>query len=211
MKRADTTFKRIGNSFTTSPKLRRLTWHKQQTVRNRVYALQESFYPTKDLHYNAVKTRMVTLLGIVDRKSVLAYLGRPQCTSQSVMDQTVRYLKSGVTVPKRHYFKRKLAAKRGYIEVFNAGYIYIDDNSEWFIHWNHRTQLTLQQSGELEGQKASKVNLSLPYNTPKGNRQSTLSNQCEHGSKERKRRERYSKGERNCDSESNQSFFHESP
>ena len=128
--------------FTNEPKIRRLTLHKQQAVRNRVYALQESFYPTKDVRYEAVKQRMAVLLGILDRMSVLAYLGRPESEQKSVMDQTVRYLKSGATVPKRHYFKRKLGAKKGYIEVFAVGYVY-SKNGEWFIHWNHTEQLTL--------------------------------------------------------------------
>jgi len=128
---------------------------------------------------------MASLLGIVDRKSVLAYLGRPKCTSQGVMDQTVRYLKSGVTVPKRHYFTRKLAAKKGYIEVFGLGYVYQQDG-EWFIRWNHTNQLTLQQSEELEHQKVSIVDLSPPYNTSKGNKQSTLSNHSEHDKREKR-------------------------
>jgi len=159
-------------------------------VRNRVYALYESFYPTKDVPYNAVKMRMATLLGIVDRMSVLAYLGRPRSVQESVMDQTVRYIKSGATVPKRHYFKRKLAAKRGYIEVFGVGYIYIE-NKEWFVHWSHTEQLTLESSPaspqkrvDDEGLEVngSKVDFSLSLNKSKGNTHSTRKDECEHGS-----------------------------
>jgi len=216
--------KTFSKSFTTKPKLRRLTFHRQSTVRNRACALQESFYPTKDVPYNAVKVRMVTLLGIVDRMSVLAYLGRPKHIQQTQMEQTVRYLKSGATVPKRHYFKRKLAAKKGYIELFNLGYVYSVEN-EWRIHWNHTTQLTLPDLHECvnspappteiservevfdDSEKASKEDFSLSYNTLKGNKYSTPNNPCEHGIIDRMRRERYSIRERNCESENNRQNF----
>lgn len=131
-------------TFTTKPKLKRLLLHKQQTVKNRACALQESFYPTVEVPYAAVKIRMVTLLGIVDRTSVLAYLGRPESVQDSFMDQTVTYHKTGTVVPKRHKFRRRLKAKRGYIDLFGLGYVHSDKNG-WWIHWNHTEQLTLQQ------------------------------------------------------------------
>lgn len=197
-------------SFTTKPKLRRLTWHKQQTVRNRAYALQESFYPTKDVSYQAVRQRMATFLGIYDKASVLAYLGRPKCASKSVLDQTVSYKKSGKVVPKTHYFSRRLAAKRGYIDLLGLGYVY-SAKDEWFIHWYHVEQLKFvnpptpqKESHEgvgsgLTSQKVSKLDFSLSYNT-----NSTPINESEHCCSELERRERVSKGERNCESESNQ-------
>lgn len=131
-------------TFTTKSKLKRLVLHKQRTVRNRVCALQESFYPTVEVPYAAVKMRMVSLLGIVDRISVLAYLGRPETVLESFMEQTVTYRKTGTVVPKSHKFKRKLKAKRGYIDLFGLGYVYSDENG-WWIHWNHMEQLTLQE------------------------------------------------------------------
>jgi len=52
------------------------------------------------------------------------------------MTQTVTYQKSGTVVPKRHSFRRKIAAKRGYIDIFELGYVYAEDG--WWIHWNHK-------------------------------------------------------------------------
>jgi len=132
-------------TFTTQPKKRRLLFHKQQTVRNRACALQESFYPTLEVPYQAVEKRMALLLGIVDQKSVLAYLGRPEADKVVYMTQTVTYQKSGTMVPKRHKFKRKLAGKRGYIDLFDLGYVY-SDSEGWWIHWNHTTQLALPKN-----------------------------------------------------------------
>jgi len=118
-----------------SKKVKTLTWHKLGTVRKRACALQESFYPTEEVSYAAVKTRMATLLGIVDRISILSYLGRPAHRTRSMMEQTVKY--PNATVQKKHTFYKKLSAKRGYIDLFGLGYIYIKENGVWFIHWNH--------------------------------------------------------------------------
>ena len=213
--------------FNTEPKIRRLVLRKQQTVRNRAYALQESFYPTKDVSYNAVKIRMATLLGIVDRTSILAYLGRPAHRTKQIMDQTVKYPQA--TVQKTHRFYRKLSAKKGYIEIFGLGYVYLL-NDEWRVHWNHTEQLTLCTHGyndenpptpptEIDERvevfnavkKSSKEDFSLSYNILQGK-------ECEktvlevvspckqqHIVRDREERECFIR-ERNCESESNQSF-----
>lgn len=150
-------------AFTTEPKTRRLYWHKQVVVKTRATALQESFYPTKDVPYAAVQQRMATLLGIVDKASVLAYLGRPETTMTSKIDQLVTYRSSGNKVLKTHDFKRKLAAKKGYIEPFDLGYCYIV-NGEWWIHWFHSEQTSLQSyQSEEEEQRQSKVDFSLSH------------------------------------------------
>jgi hypothetical protein len=171
-----------GKTFTTEPKLRKITWHKLRTVRTRACALQESFYPTTDIPYNAAKTRLITLLGICDRMSILAYLGRPEHRTEQVMDHTKKYNNSGKTIPITHYFRRKLPAKKGYIELFNLGYVYEKDG-EWWIHWNHDipvvNEVFRRSQTESEEGGVSKVDFSLSYNTSKGNTKGTLSNQCE--------------------------------
>jgi len=129
--------------FTTEPKTRRIIWHRQTTVKTRATALQESFYPTTDVLYCAVQQRMASLLGIVDRASVLAYLGRPRHEVITPMDQTVQYLGSGTVVKKRHNIRRRLAARKGYVESFGLGYLYVR-KGEWFVHWNHTEQMRLQ-------------------------------------------------------------------
>jgi hypothetical protein len=151
--------KSYSKAFTTKPKLRRLAWHKQQTVRNRVFALKESFFPTTDVPYTAAVQRMATLLGLVDDQTVLAYLGRPGYTKYQTIDQTVLYRKSGKIIDKRHYFTHKLPAKKGYIERFEAGYVYVKDD-EWWVHWNHKVQLTLPESEELARKFPKKISLS---------------------------------------------------
>ncbi|MDI6905019.1 MAG: hypothetical protein QMD13_05980 [Candidatus Bathyarchaeia archaeon] len=102
---------------------------------------------------------MATLLGLVDDQTVLAYLGRPEYIKEQKIDQTVRYIKSGTVVNKRHYFRHRLKAKKGYIERFEAGYVYVKDG-EWLVHWNHEVQLTLPESEGLE-QRVSKEGFSL--------------------------------------------------
>lgn len=145
--------------------------------------MQESFYPTTDVHYNAAKQRMATLLGIVDDQSVLAYLGRPETVAKNRVSQTVRY-HSGAVVNKNHTFIRRLPAKKGYIEIFGLGHVYFK-NDEWRIHWNHSEQSTLPLSyqseqqhcfyyqGERDGGKVSKEDISLP-NIGIGNKQAKL-------------------------------------
>ena len=135
-------------AFTIEPKIRRVVWHRQQTVKTRATVLQESFYPTADVPYNAVRQRMAALLGIVDDQSVLAYLGRPETVSRNHVGQIVRY-DSGTTVNKRHTFIHLLHAKKGYIEVFGLGYVYVK-NDEWWIHWNHNVQSMLSASNQSE-------------------------------------------------------------
>jgi len=85
---------------------------------------------------------MGKLLGVVDRASILAYLGRPKHRTRTSMDQDVRYPNS--IVKKRHTFFKTLPAKKGYIELFDLGYVYLV-NEAWFIHWNHTEQLTLDR------------------------------------------------------------------
>jgi len=138
-----------------------LTWHRQSTVKVRAAALQESFYPTTDVSYNAVKQRMADLLGIVDRASILAYLGRPQTKKEQKITQIVRYQARGSIVNKDHTFRQILTAKKGYIETFGLGHCYSVDG-EWFIHWNHMVQTVLPLTGEqLDSEKQSIENISL--------------------------------------------------
>lgn len=192
--------------FTTEPKLRRLTWHKQQSVKNRACALQESFYPTTQVSYAAVKKRMASLLGIVDRASVLAYLGRPAYQKRQRLDQEVIYRRSGTIVNKTHTFIHRLPEKKGYIELFGLGYCY-SVKDEWFIHWNHTTQETLptQLHNESSIQKGSIENISLT----KIQSQTQVEVKDYEDAKEnvalleRKKYNNVSQRERNCESESN--------
>lgn len=148
-------------SYTTEPKLKRLSWHKQDTVKTRATALQESFYPTIEIQYSAAVNRMASLLGIVDRSSVLAYLGRPASKKRNEIDQEVTYVRSCTRVQKRHTFIQKLPIKKGYIETFNLGYIYVE-NEVWFIHWNHVEQKTFPFSHQGECSSSHSVeNISL--------------------------------------------------
>lgn len=191
----------IEHSFTTEPKdIKKLSWHKQTTVKTRCHALQESFYPDNDISYEAVRMRMASLLGIVDRKSVLAYLGRLEGYVNSRVEQTVQY-ESGTTVRKHHSFRKKLPEVKGYIDIFNIGYIFAvpcdlkNPTKEcWFIHWNYEIQTALLPKSEGLEQKVSIENISLPNN-------GTLDNQCELCS-EIEKRESESKRERNSESES---------
>lgn len=164
----------VSQQVAKKSRIKTLTWHKMGTVRTRACVLQESFYPTADVLYAAVKTRMANLLGIVDRLSVLAYLGRPKYEQKSMMDQTVTYLKSGTVVPKKHYFRRKVAAKRGHIAVFGLGHVYADKD-DWWIHWNHqglvnevflrppqtRGECMHARSGDVDDEKVTMQNIYL--------------------------------------------------
>jgi len=213
-----TVFKRKGKTFSTSPKLRRLILHKQQAVRNRAYALQESFYPHTEVTYAAVKKRMALLLGICDKKSVIAYLGRPRYETVQEISHTKKYQNSGKTIPLTHTLRRTLLGKLGYIDIFDLGSVY-SVKGEWFIHWNHKKQLTLPESSpqappstssQDEGlqQKRSKVNLSLSLKASKARTNNTRKENHEHhvGIEYVDSSSSLIGGERNYDSESNQRF-----
>jgi len=149
---------------------------------------------------------MMTLLGIVDRKSILAYLGRPAYRSRQVVDHTKKWDKTGNSTPITHTFYKKLQAKKGYLELFGLGYVYTENN-EWFIHWNHEMQLSLSESMNREVTngigKSSKQNISPPILATQHNTRNDA--ECERdGDIEREKRERVVKRERNCESESNQ-------
>lgn len=149
--------------LTTQPKLRRLFLRKRQAVRNRAYALQESFYPTADVRYEAVRERMRSLLGLFDDQTVLAYLGRPSCQKDQTIEQTVIYKGSGTRVEKRHFFRHRLPAKKGYVESLGLGYVFIK-NGEWWIHWSHKKQLTMPDLNE-------NINPSIPHPESEGKEQ----------------------------------------
>jgi len=131
--------------FTTAPKTRRITWHKQQTVKTRCCALQESFYPDTDVPYAVVRRRMITLLGICDRASIVAYLGRPQYKTEQKISHTKKYKSSAKTIPIDHTLRRTISGKLGYIDTFDLGSVY-SVKGHWFIYWNHTKQLTLPDS-----------------------------------------------------------------
>lgn len=194
--------KGYSRAFTTEPKLRRVFWHKQQTVKTRATVLQESFYPAAEVRYDAVRRRMATLLGIVDDQSILAYLGRPETVTRNRVSQMVRY-RSGAVVNKDHTFIQRLPAKKGYIEVFGLGYVYIE-NGEWWIHWNHNEQTTLPVSyqGEENGGKVSKEDISLPKIEKTESSREARAERLERIERRGKRRESESKGERDFASES---------
>jgi len=85
---------------------------------------------------------MATLLGVCDKKSHIAYLGRPSYETVQKISHTKKYQNSGKTIPLTHTLRRKLPGKLGYIELFDLGSVY-SVKGDWFIHWNHSTQLTL--------------------------------------------------------------------
>jgi hypothetical protein len=183
--------------FTTESKIRRLTWHKQTTVKARAAALQESFYPTKDILYSAAEKRINNLLGLFDRASILNYLGRPQTNIENEVDQLVSY-GSGAKVSKKHRFMRKLPAKQGYIEKLGLGYVYVV-NGDWWVHWNHSEQTTLiSNQSEGNSSKASVENFSLS-NIAKADSETT---ETQAPVETTEKRESESKGERNSASES---------
>lgn len=203
-------------SFTTAPKNpKKITFHRNTAIRNRVYALQESFDPIKIIKYDAVKMRMVTLLGISDRTSVLAYLGRPAHETLQIMTQTKQY--DGAITPITHYMRKKLKAKKGYIDVYGLGRVFkkkvkrnhappANPEDLWFIQWNHKSLVHSESSPQLPlkrdadeglgvGVGRSKDILSLTIGSQQDIEKSTHEVKREHI--DRERRERDVVGERN--------------
>lgn len=179
--------------------IKTLTWHKLKTVRTRACALQESFYPTLEVPYAAVKKRMASLLGIVDRISVLSYLGRLEYRQKSTMEQTVTYRKSGTVVPKSHSFQRRIKGKKGYIELFDLGYLFIK-NGEWFVHWNHKglvNEVFFSRASQTRGEcvRVAMHDLSLTNMDVGDEAHTTLKNPCD-VSIDDENRERDTLGER---------------
>jgi len=218
------THKSFSETFTTEPKNpKKLTFHKHTAIRNRVYALQESFDPIKTVKYDAVKMRMMTLLGISDRTTVLAYLGRPAHEPLLIIDHDKHY--EGKVTHIKHYMRKKLKPKKGYIDIYGLGRVFTTNKGKraspenpedlWFIQWNHKGLVHSESSpqpplkrdvdeGLGVGVARSKDFFSLPICSPQDTRDCTHEEKREYI--DRERRERDVVGERNCETESKQRF-----
>jgi len=89
---------------------------------------------------------MKTWFDLCDRATILAYLGRPQVKKSHRIDQEVVYLRTGTRVPKTHTFRRRLSAKKGYLELFGLGILFINDEGKWYFKLHHTRQETLDQN-----------------------------------------------------------------
>jgi len=82
--------------------------------------------PETLVSYNALKMRLITQFDRCDRKTILAYLGRPKTRQTETIDHTVTYSKSGTTTNKVHTFIHKLPPKKGYVEIYGLAALQTD-------------------------------------------------------------------------------------
>jgi len=112
-------------SFTSTPKIRRRHTG-NRSVHETAKALVDSWYPETEVSYNAMKMRLMTQFDRCDRKTILAYLGRPKTRQKETIDHTVTYPKSGAVTNKVHTFIHKFPAKKGYLELFGLAALQTD-------------------------------------------------------------------------------------
>jgi len=128
----------IKRPYTTEAKKWPKHRRKLETVRERCEDLLELQWPIKEVGYDKLKMDMITKLGLCDRTTLGAYLGRPKHTNIRRVNQEVRYMRSGAIVPKEHTFKEKVAGKMGYLEVFGLAAMFMKNGKAYFqIHYEN--------------------------------------------------------------------------
>lgn len=149
--------------FTTESKKIKRKYNKRNVVKDRVIAIRKSFFPTVKVSYSAVVRRMQTRFNLVDRGTILAYLGRLPTQHVEKVQQTVKYKKSGLITTKDHSFRHFYPGKRGYITIFDQGHLEQDKDKNVSVVWYHQTVLNAPSSTEREGlvQQVGSKNISL--------------------------------------------------
>lgn len=124
-------------TFSTKPKIRR-KHEKLLIVRERCEDLIELQYPLREVGYDKLRMDMMMKLGLCDRTTVLAYLGRPQHLNFHRVNHEVRYLRSQTIVLKEHTFKQKVPGKKGYLEFFGLATMFSENGKTYFqIHYEN--------------------------------------------------------------------------
>lgn len=129
-------------TFTTKPLIRRKkTGHR--LVRRTAQALVDYWYPETVVSYEAMDKALLTRFERCDKKTRLAYLGRPATRQVERVDHEVRYRKSGTVTYKDHTFTHRLPAKKGYLELFGLATLFVDKQGKaWFrLHHQRQTEL----------------------------------------------------------------------
>jgi len=166
--------------FTTEPKFRRKRKRRRlSVVRERCEDLIELQWPERVVSYDKLKMDMINKLGLCDRTTVTAYLGRAQRTVVRRVRQDVWYRRSGTTVPKEHIFKEKVPGRKGYLEIFGLAKMFTNEtngkvyfkifyeNSNRSYHFRECLSDVLSQ--ECEGVSVSPKKISLsPIITSQG-------------------------------------------
>jgi len=133
------------------------------------HELVDSWYPETIVAYEAMDKRLFTQFQRCDKKTRLAYLGRPDTRQIERVEQQVRYRKSGTITYKDHTFTHRLPAKKGYLELFGLATLFTDKKGKaWFrLHYTIQETLTpaplTQRVNVAIAQNESKI-ISLPLN-----------------------------------------------
>lgn len=134
----------VQKTFTTEPKIRRRV-KRHRVIYRRAKELVESFYPETLVSYEAMRLRMITEFELGNRLTILAYLGRPPQVKVERIDHDVRYVKSGTITNKVHTFKRRLPARKGYVEIFGFATMVVDREGKAWFRLHHMKQETLDE------------------------------------------------------------------
>jgi len=130
----DKTFSKV---FTTAPKTKRRK-NRRNIIRERCEDLIMLQFPAREVSYQKLKMDMITKLGLCDRTTIIAYLGRPQTKVMHRVDQEVRYARSGTRVFKIHMFSETVKAKKGFLEIFGLATMIQKNNRTYFkIHYEN--------------------------------------------------------------------------
>lgn len=139
----------IERSFTTKPSIRRKkTGH--SLVRRIAQELVESWYPETIVAYEAMDRRLLTQFERCDKKTRLAYLGRPATRQVERIEQQVRYRKTGTITHKDHTFTHRLPAKKGYLEIFGLTTLFTDRDGKAWFRLHHTIQETLARQPPIQ-------------------------------------------------------------
>lgn len=169
--------KTLSKVFTTKPKTR---YHKRKltTIRERCEDLIELQFPMKEVAYKKLQMDMITKLGLCDRTTITAYLGRAESKFIRRVKQEVWYRRSGARVQKEHMFSETVKSKTGYLEIFGLATMFTNkqngrayfkihyENSNRPYHYHETLEhvpLTLSPSDDDEREDDASKKTSLSH------------------------------------------------
>jgi len=128
-------------TFTNAPKIKKKPY-KKRSVRKTCEELVASFYPDTEALYGVMKRRLVQKFDRCNRRTILAYLGRPATTQVQKINHDI--IQRSGNRAKEHRFTRRLPAKKGYLELFGLASLMNNrlQGKTWFkLHHTRQTIL----------------------------------------------------------------------
>jgi len=128
-----------------SPKIKRKPY-KNRSVKETCEKLVNSYYPEKEVSYEAMRLKLICSFGRCSRQTILSYLGRLETRQKETVDHMVQYNKSGTITNKSHTFIHKLPEKKGYLELFGLATLCKDNKKgQGYFRLHHPRQTALNE------------------------------------------------------------------